>query len=69
MNNETNPDVAHKNFMKIFFTAYEPTSPEIEKKKKKPFPNQSLTKGIKKIKKRNKIFLKIFYSKEIKQTG
>ena len=35
MNNETNPDVAHKNFMKIFFSAYETTFPEIEKKKKK----------------------------------
>ena len=54
MNNETNTDVAYKNFMKIFFSAYETTIPEIEKKKKKkkktkPFPNQSLTEEIKKI--------------------
>ena len=42
MNNETNPDVAYKNFMKIFFSACETTFPEIEKKKQTKKTKQNL---------------------------
>ena len=56
MNNETNPDVAYKNFMKIFFSAYETTFPEIEKKNKQKKQNKTFSKSV--VNKRDKKNLK-----------
>ena len=66
MNNETNTDVAYKNFMKIFFSAYETTIPEIEKKKKKKKENKTISKSVvnrrdqKNLKKEKKSSSKVF---------
>ena len=67
MNNETNPGVACKNFMKIFLSAYETTFPEIENKTKQ---NKTFSKSVvnkrdkKKIKKETKSSWKVFTVKK-----